>query len=155
MIEYLKDLPAPPSELILALEEIEHLQDDSVGGMFGKPNNYRKYPVNAELADWLQSAFPDCDTFDYQIIRKGLRVHKDVARTECYNFLVDNGGPNSRTTWYQDDKETITHTEIIPSQVWHKLQVDVFHGVSDVDEVRIGITVYKVLDNPVIENHFK
>ena len=153
LIEYFPDLPQIPSELLLSIDEIYALRDNSISSEHNNTRgyNYQKFPVNTELEEWLRPLFPYCDCFEYQMIKNGLRGHKDVARLTCYNYLVD--GSNATTTWYADDQETILHSEMIKDNQWHKIDVQVFHSVKGVTDIRYTITVYKKLDTSLKENY--
>ena len=152
VIEYLPNIPQIPTHLLLSVEEIYQLADNSISGQNGRPDSYRKFPVQPVLEAWLRPHFPDCDTFEYQMIKRRLNGHKDVRRTECYNYVVSTGGPGATTSWWQDDQKTLIQSDHIPENIWHKIRVDVFHSVTGLDDTRFTLTIYKALKEPLMEN---
>jgi len=152
VLEYLPSIPQIPEHLLMSVQDIYSLEDNSISGVNGRPDSYRKFPVNAELEQWLRPHFPDCDAFEYQMIKRRLKGHKDVRRTSCYNYVVHTGGPQATTAWWQDDQQTLVLSEHIPENIWHKIAVDVFHSVTGLTDVRYTITVYKALSEPLMEN---
>lgn len=97
------------------------------------------------LLDYIQQFF----NFDvknnsyYQIIKEGVATHIDVDRSIIYNYLIDTGGNDVYTVWYQEDKITENYRIKIPVNVWHKLDVTTYHSVLGITGNRIAITVFE------------
>lgn len=103
----------------------------------------RKNP-DIRLVEFLQPYF-DFDVTDrifYQYIGKNLGVHKDFSRKSCFNYIINKGGDNVITSWYDEDLNKL-YDEIIPEKVWHKIYVDINHGVENVIGKRFSLTVFQ------------
>lgn len=132
------DLSPIPQELIITdIEEIKKIPNH----FGGKGNYYSIHSANPELEEYVQSLFDYPVVVRYQIIKEGVSIHVDRGRTECFNYIINSGGPAVRTVWYADDKETIIAEHVFPEHTWHRLSVDTFHGVSDIETIRFSITV--------------
>jgi hypothetical protein len=109
----------------------------------------RKYSVHnapKEMYEWARDYFHlDNLTVRYQIVRPGMRIHKDVNRAWCYNYLITSG--NGETVWYEDDKTTIKESAVIPEKTWHWINTSVFHTVNNIEEDRLAITIFEDHDN--------
>jgi len=71
-------------------------------------------------------------------------IHKD-PRDYAINFVLQQGGPNVTTSFYDDDKNLI-RAEVIPKWQWHYFNTQVYHAVNNITDTRIGITIS--LDKP-------
>jgi hypothetical protein len=106
---------------------------------------YRQYNYNYSiLEDHLQPLF----NFDItnrvfiQIIKKGISIHKDTGRKIIYNYLIDTGGANVYTHFFDEDKKTELYSVNIPVNAWHKMDVSYYHNVTGITHNRIAITIY-------------
>lgn len=70
-----------------------------------------------------------------------LPVHKDTNRFVAYNYIIDPGGDDVYTCFYDDDQKLISKTKIDVGR-WHKLDVKTFHNVEGMTRPRIALTVY-------------
>jgi|TARA_R100000030_G_scaffold77306_1_gene60184 hypothetical protein len=131
------DLPEVPEDLILPVEEV--LQLENIFG--GETKNYTIHECQDELREYLKELFPECEKFRYQTLIKGVPVHKDRGRTTAINYIIETGGNNVQTIWYEEDYTTPTHNVILPKKKWHELQVDLYHTVANIEERRFAITV--------------
>jgi hypothetical protein len=140
MFEYFKyvDLPKIPSDLLETINIIESKENYFKNKSY---RYYKQYKINLELNDFLKSIMPLPFRASYQIIRSGIDIHKDIGRLECFNYLLDNGGDDSKLTIYDENKTTILHQEHIEPFRWHWICVNKFHGVSNLIRPRIAITV--------------
>lgn len=107
---------------------------------------YRQYMYNNNtLVQELQPLF-DFDIKDrvfIQIIKKGISTHKDVGRKIIYNYLLDTGGDNVCTHFYDEDKTTELYKVNIPVHTWHHMDVSHYHNVTGIERNRIAISVYE------------
>lgn len=107
---------------------------------------YRQYKCKDNtLKEKLQPLF-DFDITDrifYQIVKKGISIHKDVGRKIIYNYLLDTGGPDVYTNFYNEDKETELFSVKIPVRTWHKMDVSYYHNVIGIESPRIAISIYE------------
>lgn len=107
---------------------------------------YRQYNCNDNtLKRKLQPLF----NFDitgrifYQIIKKGIDTHKDVGRKIIYNYILNQGGNDVYTKFFNEDKVTEKFSIKIPKHTWHKMDVSFFHNVTGIETPRVAISVYK------------
>jgi hypothetical protein len=107
---------------------------------------YRQYKCKDNiLKEKLQPLF----NFDitgrifYQIIKKGISTHKDVGRKIIYNYLLDTGGADVYTNFYDEDKVTELFSVRIPVHTWHKMDVSYYHNVIGIEVPRVAISIYE------------
>jgi hypothetical protein len=70
-----------------------------------------------------------------------LPIHKDTNRYVAYNYIIDPGGDDVYTCFYDDNHNLISKTKIEVNR-WHKLDVRTFHNVEGMTRPRIALTVY-------------
>jgi hypothetical protein len=131
------NIPSVPDHLILPVEEV--LELENIFG--GRSPNYTIHECQDELREYLQALFPECTKFRYQTLVHGVPVHKDRGRTTAINFILDTGGPNVQTIWYESDQTTPAGSVVLPAKQWHELQVDTHHTVMNIEGRRFAITV--------------
>ena len=131
------ELPSVPAHLILPVDEA--LKLENIFG--GYTDNYTIHEVQDELRDYLQVLFPDYTKFRYQTLKKEIPVHKDRGRDIAVNYIIDTGGEDARTVWYEEDYTTPTHDVQLPKNRWHELRVDTYHSVTGITSLRYAITV--------------
>lgn len=147
-IEYTHN-PIMPIELEkLALSVIgstEDLQEKYAGA---KSSTFQIYKLPDTVSDWIKTQFPETlnlSPIDFRIhvLHNGIKIHKDYGRKLALNYVIDNGGQNACTKWYDENKITVLHEEKIKSRSWHKFNTAVFHGIDNIEKniIRIGITV--------------
>lgn len=142
-IEYL-DLPPVPERFIKTIEEIIALP---LKEMTDVPNAYHnvfntRY-VEEDLNDWLKTIFDFPMYAQYQLIYRGIPVHKDKSdRLIAYNYLLATGGENVITTIY-DDNMKLLQLERLQLQRWHRIETGYFHGVHGiaVNSIRCSISI--------------
>ena len=133
MIEFL-DLPDPP---IIDIESVKLKKND----WEGNKEIYGLYNCENELTDFLKSLFPECTRFRYQTLKDGVPRHIDVGRSVCYNYILQAGGSNVETVWWNDNKEI--YRTCIPEKKWHKLDVSIEHSIENIETERVSITTFK------------
>ena len=97
--------------------------------------------MQPELRDWLQNIFPDRTKFRYQTLIKDIPCHVDRGRDTAINFLIDTGGNDVTTAWYTDEFGDKIDDVVLELSRWHKLRVDQWHTVHNINWVRFAITV--------------
>ena len=131
------DLPKLPEDLLLTdPDEIRKLPNTFVG----ESKNYTIHDVPDELLSYLKNMFPDRTLFRYQTLTDGVPIHIDVGRNDTINYIINTGGDNVITSWY-DENGTEQFSVCIPKQTWHWLKVDVPHGVHNIKAIRVAVTV--------------
>jgi hypothetical protein len=67
-------------------------------------------------------------------------INTNNYRTSARNYLLTNSGP--RTCFYNSDRiDDILEYVTLPKGRWHELDVDILHGVEDIDSDRISLSV--------------
>ena len=139
-IEYI-DLPRIPDEFLESIEEIMALPK--------KPKTFARpgYPittkyVSPKLNQYIESIFPIPVWVGYQVIHDNIPIHVDSGgnRRVCYNYLLQQGGDEVYTTFYNENHEVV-QTEKLELHRWHRLNTENLHGVQGVKDFRIAITV--------------
>ena len=131
------ELPVVPVSLILPVEEV--LELENIFG--GETKNYTIHECQDELREYLKELFPERQTFRYQTLVHGIPVHKDRGRTTAINYIIETGGNNVQTIWYEEDYVTPTYNVVLPKKIWHEIQVDQYHTVMNIEERRFAITI--------------
>lgn len=135
------DKPKVPEHLILSLGQV--LKLENIFG--GQSKDYTIHDCQDELKAYLKTVFPEYTKFRYQTLRNGVPIHVDFGRTHATNYIIDTGGIDVKTIWYEStpihDKIPIFNT-VIPAKSWHELKVDSLHTVMGIDTTRYAITVY-------------
>lgn len=67
---------------------------------------------------------------------KGIHpIHIDYARKYAFNYILTLGGSHPITSWYLNDKTTVTEEYQIEEKRWHLIHVNpVWHGVKGQQE---------------------
>lgn len=141
-LEYL-NLPKLPQELIPKVyESLKGINRFSIAN-----EQYKLFEATKDLVDFTNSIFYFKHNTAVQIIKNFLPVHTDVYRSKAFNYIIDEGGDNVMTCFYDDDNNLIEsfHIEI---HRWHRLNVCVRHNVINLTRPRIGITVHSIEEIP-------
>lgn len=63
-----------------------------------------------------------------------LPIHYDYGRNFTLNYLFETGGDNVVTSWYLDDKKTITDQVVVEPRRWCIMRVKpTYHGVHGIE----------------------
>tara|TARA_Y100001949_G_scaffold165363_1_gene161029 strand:- start:95 stop:517 length:423 start_codon:yes stop_codon:yes gene_type:complete len=133
MIEFL-DLPDPPCYLDIESVKLKKNEWE------GNKEIYGLYTPEKELLNFLKSTFLECTRFRYQTLKDGIPRHTDVVRPVCYNYILEAGGSNVQTVWWESDKEI--YRICLPEKRWHKINTTVEHTIENIETERLSITVY-------------
>lgn len=150
------DIPRVPDNLLLKrIEDIVKLPtpySDEMVKLHG--DVYMAWYYNSpELKQFLQPYF-DFElqpTFIYHRVGKDIPIHIDNYRKECYNYIIDCGGDDVYTNFYDDDKNLV-YSEKLPSFTWHKLNVSANHNVTGIEDgrTRFAITIEVPQHSPFV-----
>lgn len=131
-------LPEVPSLFDLSLEEIQELEN--VFPHKDYDHTFASYAAPRELADFMQEYFDYPVLTRYQVIRDKVPVHTDLGIVGVkYNYIFQNGGDEVWTRFWNMGE--IAERVCIKERVWHSLQIDIPHDVTQVDRARISLTV--------------
>ena len=132
------DLPDPPAEFILELDEIKNLPQISKNKEFSP--NYDLCPAQEKLKEWVKKNIPNSTATMYHWMNSNFHIHTDWSRIECWNYIINPGGPNAYTSFY-DANHNLLEQHVIEPNRWHWMNVSILHNVSNFSGVRYGITV--------------
>jgi hypothetical protein len=148
-MEYVRylNIPTVPDNLLLkTIEQIEALESVWPPN-FEHPERFLlKKNADKHLEEFLRPYFDFDITAKvyYQIIRPRSPKHIDFNRSSCYNYIIDTGGEQVSTNWFNlVNSKLLEHKEIIPARVWHKIKVDVPHAVQGIIQDRFALTVFE------------
>lgn len=151
--EYIDTLPNLSQDLI---SEIYSTTNSSNFWLNKESSVYSVYPGNEKIYEFVRSCFTEKHIASVQVITNTLGPHKDKGRSIVYNYIVDCGGEDIFTTFYDID-ESGNYVEIESHKIepyrWHKLNVSTYHSVSTIpkNNKRISLSVYlRDADNPFL-----
>lgn len=134
--EYLDSIPKLPEEIVQEVYScIEGIN------IFHTPEypNYQVFETNDKIKTFIKEYFPNL-TPRIHCIKNFLPVHKDLYRSIAFNYILEQGGKNVKTLFFNDDKHLIDQI-IIEKNRWHKIHTKIYHAVSNLKTIRISITV--------------
>lgn len=123
-----------------------------------KHNWYQQFLVHDTISDFTKKIFDFEHYTTIQIIKPGLPIHIDFGRKTAYNFIIETGGSNVLTCFYDaknfyydsnnklrpSSTPELLEQVCIPKMMWHQINVSVPHNVINVENVRISITVAEI-----------
>ena len=148
------DLPSIPDFLLASFDEVDNNYIDTSKGhtlQRGKFKSYYMHTKNltsSKLRNWLKTTFDKHDIkienpkgFIYQALIDGLKIHTDTGRNYVYNYIIDPGGSDVWTVFYNENKEEIYRVKIEP-KTWYRLHTQTLHTVLGIEGVRFGVSVF-------------
>lgn len=89
----------------------------------------------------------------YPHVDGGFDPEKNIyPRDHAINYLLSESGPT--TQWYHtNDPASAYENVVFPSRTWHKIKTDVLHGVINITQPRIAITMIKTWDAETIAKY--
>ena len=137
----------PPSLYLTNVEDIKQLVCTWHTPIDENETSYSTYEAPKELHAWIQQFFDFDVIVNYQIIHGQIPVHIDYGRTIYWNYIIDTGGTNIVTRfWNLEETEIIQEFECKLHE-WYELDVSQKHDVSYVEGYRIGLSVFKLEPN--------
>ena len=136
------DLPKVPEHLILPVNEVLKLENV----FYGMSSNYSTHPVQDELKEYLLQFFPEYEFFRYQLLKGEIPIHIDSSRDIAINYIIDTGGSNVSTIWYDESHATAIESIEFQPNIWHSIRTDIPHNVNNITGQRFAITVTKCSD---------
>jgi hypothetical protein len=140
------NIPPVPENLILSLEDIRKLKEVdiyTVDGTIIHIDSYKVYKANDDLFEWVTQNFKyEVEWVEYLVASKTLKIHSDNGRTASFNYLVQLGGDNVTTEFYESDRTTVIASNVYQLHEWWFLNVGLPHRViGRYTEPRIIISV--------------
>lgn len=103
-------------------------------------NNYFwSKSFTTELEYWCRANVCATASWGIQVITGNLPAHKDFGTSLKFIYIIETGGGDVRTNFYNDNKHLINSYVIAPN-TWHTLKADTLHDVKNVEQVRISIS---------------
>ena len=140
MFKYL-DIPQIPESIIPSRQELLDLPYKEKTNFPSTYIWFRNKHCTGLVNEWIQDTLKVKVHTQYQFVLNGIPRHKDSGRHICMNYILYPGGPNVSTNFYEDDKETLVHSEIIKEKTWHTILTYLYHDVTNIDpnDIRIAI----------------
>lgn len=110
-------------------------------------DNYKSFAATQLLQEYTKRLFNFNHNTLVQLIKGHLDIHKDLYRTRAYNYIIEPGGDNVLTCFY-DNQKNLIESHCIKTHSWHKLTVDIFHNVENLTAPRIAITINDTSEMP-------
>jgi hypothetical protein len=97
---------------------------------------------NSAVDQWCKQNICDEMWWAFQFIKGGLMPHIDIATKYKFVYLLDTGGSNVITEWYNEDRSEVVDSVVLEPFRWHMLKVDTWHSVRGVQpgQIRYSIT---------------
>ena len=82
----------------------------------------------------------DDDLIRYQVLRNGIPKHTDAKRHSILNYIIDNGGNNVITKWY-DSNNNVINQVTVPEKKWYRMKTDIDHTIEGMTSDRLMLTI--------------
>lgn len=154
-IKYLPDIPDIPEELlVLSFDELVNTCHLATNPLAEEQEIYGAYaditPRGQLLLDFLQPHFDfEIVTIIYQHIGKNIIKHSGVEqvhstdtdrrRVFSLNYIIDAGGDNVVTNWYDGNTDIILHSEVLKPRIWHMFNAQPWHDVKNITGTRFSM----------------
>ncbi len=134
-IQYI-NLPPVPQEILDDLpSELDRYQTQNF-------DNYHWTDThNKKLNQWCQENICSDMYFAFQIMTGDLPIHKDIGTKTKFVYVIETGGSNVYTKFWDDDSELLDEY-LIEKHRWHILKADTNHSVTGIEpgKLRRSIT---------------
>ena len=139
---------------------------------YGEPGRSDWYEIeDPKIIDLITSK---CPASKDQIMAVGLlelnesrfapHIDPSDARTHCINYILNVGGQNVETVWYDikpehrhrkiecapipNERLTETERHLLKPETWYQLKTDVPHSVENIESIRLSISI--ALHEPIV-----
>lgn len=94
------------------------------------------------INEWCKNNICSTMHWGFQIMSADIPMHKDTGTETKLIYLIEPGGANVVTNFYKDDKHTVTHSYVIPTNQWHVLRANAYHSVDGIEpgQTRFSLT---------------
>ena len=125
-IQYV-NLPKIPADIISSLpQDIESYNKETQG------NYHWTNTHNEQLNEWAQQHISNDIYFAFQMMTGDLERHKDIGTLTKFVYIIDTGGCNVVTKFWDDDLRLLDEYVIEPHR-WHILKADTYHSVEGIE----------------------
>jgi hypothetical protein len=138
-IQYL-NLPKIPQYVVDSLiRDVKQHRDYHNSSIHG--DAYVWSDLSTELLNtWCRENISDEMYYGLQLMSDDVPVHKDVGTKTKINYVIDTGGPNVETGFYDSDGITQLASYCIEGGRWHIFKADTHHNVRNIETIRISVT---------------
>jgi hypothetical protein len=127
-----------------------------------------RFGINEEFNQWVQNYFKcdpsTCGVAVYDSHSNFFAPHVDISRDYVMSYILDQGGNNVETIWYQQDNHPIVRPDLksvfdpavipknfdtlkeidrvrLPKHKWVSLNASILHGVENIESTRVAIHI--------------
>lgn len=76
----------------------------------------------------------------YQVLRAGIPKHTDAKRYGIINYIINAGGDNVVTKWY-DSNDNVIETRVVEEKKWYKMKTDIDHTIEGMTSDRLMLSI--------------
>jgi hypothetical protein len=124
-IQYI-NLPVIPEDIVNSLPQSMNLYDLQCQGNYNWSDSF-----NDKLNQWAQKNICNEMYFAFQFITGDLPIHKDIGTQTKFVYIIETGGPNVITKFWDDDYNLLDEY-CIEKNRWHILKADTNHSVEGI-----------------------
>jgi hypothetical protein len=124
-IQYI-NLPAIPEDIINNLPRSLSAYELQNNGNYNWTDSY-----NTQLNEWCQKNICNEMYYAFQFMSGDIPVHKDIGTQTKFVYIIETGGPNVITKFWNDDR-TLLDEYCIDKNRWHILKADTNHSVEGI-----------------------
>ena len=186
------DLPSPPQSIIDAAwriaEKNKNTKATEMNNWLNRPGyaeyEYRnftlktgeevktlrshRFSINEEFNEWVRTHFKcdptTCGIAVYDSHSSFFAPHVDISRDYVMSYLLDQGGDNVETIWYQQHGHPIVRPDLksvfdpavitknfdtleeidrvnLPKNKWVSLNASILHGIENIESTRVAIHI--------------
>ena len=138
------DLPAVPDHLLipvnqLATSGLTEVPLKKLDGTIQDSSVYKIFQAPDSLVNWLKTIFDFEFEAEYIWMTGWSYKHRDLGRTVAYNYLLDAGGENIITEFYDNQFDNVaTMSIVMPLHKWYRLNVSLPHMVLAREPNKLG-----------------
>ena len=134
--------PPLPDELLNSINKNLEDYTKRVAGAKNPDTYWWSDDFNTEINQWCQKYICQEMYFGFQIATGNMVPHKDACTKTKINYVIDTGGSNVLTEFFDDDFTTKLASYCIEPHRWHIFKADTAHQVINVEpgKVRFSIT---------------
>jgi hypothetical protein len=107
---------------------------------------YGWYKPSDDVQQWFSTNITPEIYFGIQVIKERMPIHRDFGPTPesmtelKFNYILDTGGDNVVTNYYDKDKNLI-QSYILEPHIWYILNVRELHNVDNIELGRSRISI--------------
>ena len=131
-------LPRLPDNIIA--EVYQSIESNLDKAWTGELNMYSWLPANNVIQEWCKENISPDLYWGVQVIDADLPMHKDHGTEIKFNYIIDQGGSDSVTSYYDDEGVLLDFYTMDP-HAWYILNVAVNHGVTNIMPGRRRVSI--------------